>query len=108
MARQAHLRQMRAPTGLRRDPLPRNAVKPRERDMRAMLHGMLLNAAIICAAPAAPPETPWGEPDLQGIWTTEYDTPLQRPAKYGTREFFTPEERQRIDQETARILGAEK
>jgi hypothetical protein len=21
--------------------------------------------------------TPWGEPDLQGIWTEEFDTPLQ-------------------------------
>ena len=26
--------------------------------------------------------TPWGEPDLQGIWTDEHDTPLQRPTKY--------------------------
>ena len=26
-------------------------------------------------------KTPWGEPDLQGIWTDEYQTPLQRPAK---------------------------
>src|SRR5207302_724596 len=25
-------------------------------------------------------KTPWGEPDLQGIWTDEYQTPLQRPA----------------------------
>jgi hypothetical protein len=25
--------------------------------------------------------TPWGDPDLQGIWTDETDTPLQRPAK---------------------------
>ena len=23
--------------------------------------------------------TPWGEPDLQGIWTEEFDTPLERP-----------------------------
>ena len=28
------------------------------------------------AAPAL--KTPWGEPDLQGIWTDESDTPLQR------------------------------
>ena len=34
-------------------------------------------------------KTPWGEPDLQGIWTDEFDTPLQRPAKYATQEFFT-------------------
>ncbi len=35
------------------------------------------------------PKTPWGEPDLQGIWTVETDTPLQRSPKYGTREHFT-------------------
>jgi hypothetical protein len=33
-------------------------------------------------APAAALKTPWREPDLQGIWTEETDTPLQRPAKY--------------------------
>src|SRR5258708_14674884 len=34
-------------------------------------------------------KTPWGEPDLQGIWTDETDTPLQRSAKYPNQEFFT-------------------
>ena len=28
------------------------------------------------------PTTPWGEPDLQGIWTNDYQIPLQRPAQY--------------------------
>ena len=32
------------------------------------------------AASAAALKTPWGEPDLQGIWTDEFDTPFQRPA----------------------------
>ena len=27
-------------------------------------------------------KTPWGEPDLQGIWTVEPDTPFQRSPKY--------------------------
>ncbi len=27
------------------------------------------------------PKTSWGEPDLQGIWTDDYQTPLQRPAQ---------------------------
>ena len=34
-------------------------------------------------------KTSWGEPDLQGIWTDEFETPLQRPAKYANQEFFT-------------------
>ena len=28
------------------------------------------------------PKTPWGEPDLQGIWSRDVDIPLERPAKY--------------------------
>ena len=52
---------------------------------------------------AAP--TPWGEPDLQGIWTTDYQTPLERPAQYANREFFTDEERAAVDAERARLLG---
>src|SRR2546428_3094356 len=49
--------------------------------------------------------TPWGEPDLQGIWTNNFDTPLERPARYKDREFFTEQERAAIDNERARILG---
>ena len=39
------------------------------------------------------PLTPWGDPDLQGIWTNENtNTPRQRPARFGDREFLTDEE----------------
>ena len=58
------------------------------------------------AAPAAP--TPWGEPDLQGIWTTNYEIPLQRPARYADQEFFTDEERAELDRERARIIGSDQ
>ena len=44
-----------------------------------------------------PPQTPWGEPDLQGIWTHPEWTPLQRDPKFGNREFYTDEERAAID-----------
>jgi hypothetical protein len=55
------------------------------------------------AGPA--PKTPWGEPDLQGIWTNNFETPLQRPAKYANREFFTEEERTELDRQRAEIIG---
>jgi hypothetical protein len=42
-------------------------------------------------------KTPWGETDLQGIWTNEFDTPLQRPAKYADQEFFTEAQRAELD-----------
>ncbi len=48
-------------------------------------------------------KTPWGEPDLQGIWTDEYQTPLQRPAKYAGKEFFTDEERTALDEKRAAV-----
>ena len=38
-------------------------------------------------------KTPWGDPDLQGIWTDETTTPLQRSAKYADQEFFTAAQR---------------
>src|SRR5262247_3455743 len=53
-------------------------------------------------------KAPWGEPDLQGIWTVETDTPLQRSPKYGTREFFTEAEREALDQERAALLRRDK
>lgn len=36
--------------------------------------------------------TPWGEPDLQGVWRNETATPLQRPADLGDRTALTDEE----------------
>ncbi len=36
--------------------------------------------------------TPWGDPDLQGIWSNLYVTPLERPQQFGTREFLTKDE----------------
>jgi hypothetical protein len=41
-----------------------------------------------------PPMTPWGHPDLQGIWTTDdmRGIPQQRAAEFGTRQYLTDEE----------------
>lgn len=38
--------------------------------------------------------TAWGDPDLQGEWTTEgeYGVPVERPVQFGTRAFLTDEE----------------
>ena len=44
------------------------------------------------APDAATLRTPWGDPDLQGIWSYATFTPLQRPATLAGREFLTPEE----------------
>jgi hypothetical protein len=60
-------------------------------------------------APAsAAMQTPWGEPDLQGIWTVESDTPLQRSAKYANQEFFTAAQREELDRERAAMMRRDK
>jgi hypothetical protein len=53
-------------------------------------------------------KTPWGEPDLQGIWTYDSDTPLQRSPKYGNQEFFTAQQREQLDRERAALLRRDK
>src|ERR1700739_4785048 len=79
--------------------------------------GLIVTAAIAAASAAisvsvtrtsaqAPPlKTAWGEPDLQGIWTDEVETPLQRPAKYANQEFFTEAQRAELDQVRTGILN---
>ena len=52
----------------------------------------------------APLKTPWGEPDLQGIWTDEFDTPLQRSPRYANQEFFTEVDRADLDKARSAIL----
>ena len=54
--------------------------------------------------PVAVASTPWGEPDLQGIWTDPYQTPLERPAQFAGKEVFTDEERAALDKQRAGIL----
>src|SRR5688572_18594810 len=55
-------------------------------------------AAAIPQPPAAPgfvqPRTPWGDPDLQGFWpgVDMVGVPMQRPARFGTRNLLTDEE----------------
>ena len=43
--------------------------------------------------------TAWGEPDLQGIWTDQYTTPLERPARFADQDVFTDDERAALDQQ---------
>ena len=64
----------------------------------------LLTAPIAGQAPAAktkqaktgkaytPPKTPWGDPDLEGIWPGNMGVPMQRNAKLGDRATLTDEE----------------
>jgi hypothetical protein len=64
------------------------------------------NKALTIAGKTVPAlKTPWGDPDLQGIWSRDVDIPLQRPIKYGDREFLTDAERAELDRRIADIVG---
>ena len=60
------------------------------------------------AATAAAPRTPWGDPDLQGVWTSATRTPLERPIEFGSREFLNDEEIVRINTDLARRARDDK
>ena len=65
-------------------------------------YGLSLPAAVIAGAlplaaagqpsEGAHPRTPWGDPDMQGIWTSATYTPLERPETVADRAFLTEEE----------------
>ena len=66
----------------------------------------VIGAAVISAAATlgaqtySPPKTPWGHPDLQGIYSNddETGTPMERPAQFAGKTLadITPEELQKI------------
>ena len=53
-----------------------------------------------------PPSTPWGHPDLQGIWTNETITPFERPSELAGKEFLTEQEASELAQQTAQKNAA--
>jgi hypothetical protein len=45
------------------------------------------------AAPYTVPKTPWGDPDLQGVWSSDDATmPMSRPQNFGERLYLNDEE----------------
>ena len=42
--------------------------------------------------------TPWGEPDLEGIWNGETLTPLERPARWADRPVLSAEEARAVEE----------
>jgi hypothetical protein len=56
----------------------------------------LIAVATFAQTPTVPavPRTPWGEPDLQGTYSSEAElgVPFERPAQYGERRFLSDSE----------------
>jgi hypothetical protein len=60
------------------------------------------------AVRAPEPRTPWGHPDLQGVWNVASGTPLERPENYAGREFLTDEELLQAEKEADERSDADR
>ena len=60
--------------------------------LTALAIGCAISSLVLAAEDYTVPRTEWGQPDLQGVWNFSSNTPMQRPSRYGERQFLTPEE----------------
>jgi len=74
-------------------------------NQRSCLLAVVGTIAVMLVAPVAalgqsaqPARTLWGDPNLQGIWTSSTYTPLERPDYFSDREFLTEEEHAELNQ----------
>ena len=86
------------------------------RDRFSLLMTTLVTATVVVgamsmtrlSAQAPVLKTSWGEPDLQGIWTVETDTPLQRSPKFGNQDVLTEAQRAELDRERSALLRRDR
>ncbi|MCY4269401.1 MAG: hypothetical protein OXE80_04435 [Gammaproteobacteria bacterium] len=58
-----------------------------------LLTGLLLSSPVLPQDGGYEvPRTEWGQPDLQGVWNFSSDVPMQRPQRFGNRQFLNEEE----------------
>src|SRR5688500_18403035 len=87
----------------------------RRSDMRRLvivLAGLVTFTAVAIAGQSprrAVPVTPWGDPDLQGTWSSEaaLGVPFERPAQFGERQFLTDAEFAQREAQTQRQLQSD-
>jgi hypothetical protein len=65
-------------------------------------------AAKTTAKPPAAPKTPWGDPDLQGVWNDSTSTPLQRPGAIGTKDVLSDAEAAEFQEQLAGDLSRDR
>ena len=53
---------------------------------------LLLTLALFASADTLAQTTPWGDPDLRGVWSNLTPVPLERPAALANKPFYTPAE----------------
>jgi hypothetical protein len=77
------------------------------RTLTLVTSAALASSVLVIAVSAQPRalRTPWGEPDLQGLWNAETLTPLERPPRWAGKPVLTPEEAQAVEKWVASALG---
>jgi hypothetical protein len=68
----------------------------------------IVSASLALAQEWTVPRTPWGHPDLEGIWTNQTLTPFQRPAELGTKAYYEPDEVAAVEQERRAQTNADR
>ena len=69
---------------------------------------VLVHAAAGQSKKPAVPHTPWGDPDLQGVWNDATSTPLQRPTTVGAKDTLSDEEASEFQDQLANDLSLER
>jgi hypothetical protein len=75
---------------------------------RALLSPSLAILLVSSMSAQSPARLPWGDPDLEGIWTNATLTTLQRAPELGTKAFFTAEEAAAWEQQRIQATNADR
>jgi hypothetical protein len=65
-------------------------------------------AALIFGQTKSFPRTPDGQPDFQGVWDTSTLTPLERPAEFAGKDFFTAQEAAEYEKRTLEQVNTDR
>ena len=68
-----------------------------------LIIGLIALPIALGAAAWTPPRTPWGDPDLQGIWTYATMTPLERPRDLASKPVLTADEAAAYERRPLRV-----
>ena len=75
------------------------------RCLAAVLAGVMLCPVFTSGQSTDSPRTPWGDPDLQGIWDFRTITPMERPSEFAGKQVLTDEEAANFEAQENRRLN---
>jgi hypothetical protein len=74
---------------------------------QVLFAAVLFVALTVPASGQAPRRTPWGDPDLQGLWTNATITPFERPGDMSGKPVLTEQEAAEYEQRTNQARDAD-